>query len=186
MRYKKIIIFIIILLWIAGSAAQIWRINSLYPNPEEKPAVKGESVLYKGLTLTAGDVEVYTWEELQEVYPDWQGGFFIQDEESTLEQYNYIIFNITLTNETEEKISFGKEGTDMWVMESGLVHNGSDYFAYMSLNPHIMGQFEPGDTETLKLPYSILREYKSIDELKSDGIKLVYSYYPTKNYILYQ
>ena len=56
----------------------------------------------------------------------------------------------------------------------------------MMLNPEYTGSFEAGAELEVKLVYPIADRYLSWEKLNNSDIKIIYSYYPTKNYILYE
>lgn len=177
-RYKKLagIILVVILFLIWGYF--VWDMNVRYPNPEEKVLRPGEQALYQGLTLYAGDIEVYTREEFEELYEYSSGS----DENGT-----YIVAEAVLENNTEETIALSENQPLYWVVEVGYkCHNASEYVSFQILNKEYSSitVLKPGDVMELKIPYYINPIAATYDVIRKEDIRIVYSYYPTKNYIL--
>lgn len=182
MRYKKMLAVILPLICIACIAA-IYNVNYVYPMPKDIFYTEGETAVYKGLDITIGELELYQNEQVQTVYPEIYSGF---DSSGKDTDTNIIIANIKIKNTTDRKISLGKESITIWPVEAGYVGNGIDLSCFMMLNPEYTGSFEAGTELEVKLVYPIADRYLSWEKLNNSDIKVIYSYYPTKNYILYE
>lgn len=182
--YKKIIIGIVSLVLLACSAYMIYNVNSVFPNADCKAYVTGDETRYRGLKLTVGDIEIYTQEELEEKYPAVKN---INPEFENVGAGNYIIANITLENDTDETVQLGKLGSVTgWAVEKDMYGNGISYFTFLELNPSYGTSFSSGQKKELILPFRIGEEWVAYDELIQGDIKIIYSFYPTKAYILYE
>ena len=183
--YKKIIIGIAALELLSCSAYMIYNVNSVFPNADSKAYRTGDVTRYRGLKLTVGEVGIYTQEELEEKYPD------VKNIDSSF-QYdgngNYVIANITLENDTDETVELGKLGSVTgWVIETDMYGNGMSYFTFLELNPSYGGQsFSKGQKQELILPFHLGEEWITYDKLTQEDIKIIYSFYPTKAYILHE
>lgn len=62
---------------------------------------------------------------------------------------------------------------------------GSDLEVFLALNPDYSSSIPAGEKMELKIAYCILNEYMTLEEIQNTDIKIVYSYYPTKNYFFY-
>lgn len=178
--FKRIILALTVLILTMVCGYMIYRINIMYPSPENVAYQPGDTAKYKGMFMHMGEIELYDSEEAAKTYPELAD--LIRGE---TEQKNWFIVNLELENSTEQKISFGKESIAMCVIEVGLESNGIGFQEFMALNPDYKSSLEPGESMQVKLPYSIWEKYISPEEVENTDIKLVYSYYPTKNYILY-
>lgn len=187
-RYRKIIIGIGAFILLVCSVLKIYDINKTFPNTEDKAYRTGEETRYKGLKLTVGDVEIYTTKEFIEKYPNVQSEFdFLGDNYLDSLNYSYVIANITVENDTENIIKSGKiDRITSWVIETDMKGNGMDMFSFMALNPDSDGSFAAGEKQELKLPFYVSEEWTEYEKIKKEDIKIVFSYYPTKSYILYE
>lgn len=174
-NYKKMAVILVGII-LAG----IWLfltidINRRYPNPEEKQLKAAEKGYYKGMELEVGEIELYTKEEYENRY-----GVAA----SMTEPGTYITVNLTLKNNTDQAVLLDKEGPVMWLLEVGnLYHNSCIYQDFISLNGENRGIMEAHSSWELTLPYFVYSESVLYDRLKKEEIRIVYSYYPTKNYI---
>lgn len=192
MSYKKIIIAVPILIFFAVSVFMIYNVNSVYPNAEEKAYREGDVTRYKGLKMTVGEVEIYTEDELIEEYADIDingklttEGYIVEGEH--ISEGTYIIVNITLENDTDETITFGKlDDIYYWITEVGMTANSTFLRLFFEINPVIYSSFSAGDVQEMKLLYRMDERNISYEQLKQNDIKVVFSYYPTKEYLLYE
>lgn len=185
MRYKKIIIGIAVTVFLICSVFMIYNVNSVFPNTDDKAYITGDETRYRGLKLTVGEIGVYTREEFIKKYPAGAGNYGPISEYT--EGHNYVVANITLENDTDETISIGKFGTvTLWQIEADLNGNGISYGKFMVLNPTYSVSFPSGTKQELILPFVIAEEWNTYEELKQSDIKIIYSFYPTKSYILYE
>ncbi len=185
MRYYKWLICGAVVLALAAGGVRIASINKVFPSPENKVYREGETFHYKGLEAKAGEVEIYNREEIKVAYP----GIDMEDEvleNGQTEEVTYIVANVEISNKTENTISMGKTGVAQWILEAGLYANGADYTSFLSLNPSYSRTFYAGDTKTIKIVFTIRNEYMTKRELEETPLKVVYSYYPSKNYIYYE
>lgn len=184
MRYKKIIIGTVALLFLAVSVFMIYNVNSVFPNTEDKAYRTGDETRYRGLKLTVGEIEVYTEEEAVEKYPAIKDTQLYETDKG---KFNYVIANITLENDTDDVITFGKFGSvGQWCIEAGLEGNGMSYFDFLALNPTYHKSFSVGDKQDIILPFTLSKKWITYEELKKEDIKIIYSFYPEKIYILYE
>ena len=178
MYYKKIIIGAAVLIFFAFSVFMIYNVNSVFPNAEDKAYRTGDEIRYRGLKLTVGEIEVWTQEEFQEKY------HAIQKNDSDC---NYVIAKITLENDTDKIIKFGKFGSvTHWVIETGINGNGMDQLLFIELNPSYATSFSSGQKQELILPFYLSEEQITYYELMQEDKKIIYSFYPTKAYILHE
>lgn len=184
MRYKKIIIVVVVLVFFLVSIFMIYNINTVFPSAVEKAYRVGDTTRYKGLKLTVGDVEIYTEEEIMEKYPDIQSG--LEKERYVNDKSTYIIANFTLENDTDEAVSFGKlDHILYWVIETNMDRNGASPL-FFQLNPEFDSSFSSGEVQEIKLLYQISEVWTSYEEIIHSDKKIVFSYYPTKSYLLYK
>lgn len=180
MKYKITGMTLAVVALISG-ILMIYQVNQTYPNPQHEVIRPGEIAKYKGLVLYAGNIEVYETGEVKTVYTD-------VDEELFEEDAYWVIINVELENQTEEEIKLTKERLTDWRLEAGVHMNGISAGAFMQLNPDFHSDWKAGEKQSVKLPFSIWK--KSLEQtgqvMKETDIMLVYSYYPTKNYILYE
>lgn len=182
--YKKIITGIVVFMLLICSAYMIYNVNSVFPKADSKAYRTGDETRYRGLKLTVGEVEIYTQEELEEKYPAIKN---INPEFKNVGVNNYVIANITLENDTDETIELGKFGSvTSWVIETVLYGNGINYFTFLELNPSYSTSFSTGQKQELILPFCVGEGWATYDELMQGNIKIIYSFYPTKVYILYE
>lgn len=175
-RYKRIILIVLIALLFGLWGYLVYDMNVRYPNPEEKILRNGEQTLYKGLTLTAGDISVYSRKELEERY-DYAG---VESTDGT-----YILAEVTLENNTEDKIFLSGDQPLYWVAEIGyLCCNGINMGLSQFFKTDYNIMLNPGESTELILPYYIFNINGTYDQIKKEEIRIVYSYYPTKNYIV--
>lgn len=182
MCYKKMLVVILPFICIA-CIAMIYNVNRVYPMPKDIFYTEGETAVYKGLDISIGEIELYQNEQVQTVYPEIYSGF---DSSGKDTDTNIIIANIKIKNTTDRKISLRKEGIVTWPVEAAYVGNDVDLSCFMMLNPEYTGSFEAGAELEVKLVYPIADRYLSWEKLNNSDIKVIYSYYPTKNYILYE
>ncbi|MCI8365890.1 MAG: hypothetical protein HFG34_13240 [Eubacterium sp.] len=177
-NYKKYTILIlavpVFLIW----GYLVWDINDRYPNPEEKILLAGEQARYQGILLTAGDIKIYSSAEFDALY-DYSSG----DEKIG----TYIVIQAELKNDTEETIILSENQPLYWIAEVGYrCSNAVNIDTFQILNKDYTGMvlIEPGEVFKVELPYFIYSINASYDVIKKQDIRVVYSYYPTKNYIL--
>ena len=181
-RYKKIIIGIIVLALFSCSVFMIYNVNSVFPNTDEKIYRTGDETRYRGLKLTVGEMNIYTEDEFAEKYPDTKD---INEMFNYENAKNYVVVNITLENDTDENIQFGKFGSVTgWVVETCMNANGIDNFVFSVLNPSYSRLILSGAKKEIILPFEIPEEWATYDELRESDKKIIYSLYPTKSYIL--
>ena len=179
----------IVLICVWGSMT--YRINKAYPNPENIPVKLGERTKFHGAFLTGESAEVLSPEEMLENYPQLTDTYEIMGEEISKEmlqdfqQYNYMLVKVKLVNGTDCDINFGKNGDALyWIFEEGRESNAQEMFLFQTLNPEYSGSgIKANSEQEVILVSSIMKMYQSLEELKKQEIKVVYSYYPTKNYI---
>ena len=161
-------------------------VNRRFPSPENVSTQPGETTSFKGIKLTSGDMEIYDYEGLINQYPQVETAYYIMDEERKLAEdaYHFII-PVTIENSTENPWSIGKEGILSWVMETGTTNNGMDFFSFEELNPDYDGNLEPGESQEIRLTFSIIKDYMTMEEAIKWDKKIIYSYYPSKNYLYY-
>ena len=185
MRYKKIIAGVVILILFICSVFMIYNINSVFPNSDDKVFRTGDVTRYRGLKLTFGEIGVYTKDEMIEKYPAAANNYFPVSDDT--DDNNYVIAIITLENDTEETISFGKFGSVTgWAAEAGLNSNGSDYNKFIVLNTTYSSTFLSGAKQEIILPFAFPKYWITYDELKKEDIKIIYSFYPSKCFVLYE
>lgn len=185
MRYKKIIIGIAVTAFLICSGFMIYNVNSVFPNTDDKEYMTGDETRYKGLKLTVGETGVYTREEFIKKYPAGAENYGPIPEYT--EEHNYVVAEIILENDTDETVSIGKFSTvTFWQIEADFNGNGMDYGKFMVLNPTYSLSFQSGTKQELILPFMIPEEWISYEKLKQSDIKIIYSFYPTKCYILYE
>lgn len=185
MRCKKIIIGTAAVIFLVVSVFMIYNVNSVFPNTEDEAYRTGDETRYRGLKLTVGEIGVYTEEDAVEKYPAIEDAQFYEGTDKG--RYNYVIAKIVLENDTDETVTFGKFGSvGDWAIEAGLNGNGMDMFIFLALNPTYHKSFLSGDKQELILPFGISKEWITYEELKKEDIKIIYSFYPKKIYILYE
>lgn len=190
-RSKKLIMILMILLIFGIWVYMVYDVNHRFPNPVNIACEPGETAGYKGVTLTAGEIEIFSYDEALEHYPSLADAYKSLGTDSTdssenARNYSYVLVHVCLENTTDNTISFGKESIILWTMEAGTHQNGTDFFQFTILNPEYRGSVAAHETIDLILPYGMSLNYMSLEELKSSDIRIVYSYYPTKNYLYYQ
>lgn len=188
MYYKKIIIAVTALIFFIVSGFMIYNVNTDYPNAEEKAFKVGEVTRYKGLKLTVGELEIYTEKELIEKYEDTNIAEQIIKGNLDAAESTYIIANVTLENDTDETITFGKlDSLGYWIIEVGMTSNGTLNFQYV-INPNwdSLKSYSVGEVQNVKLLYCLTKNKISYDQIKQSDVKIIFSYYPTKNYLLYE
>lgn len=191
-HFKKIavIIFLVIIAGIWGY--MVYQINANYPASKNIAITEGEEGRYKGLRIIPEDLEICSYQEAIDKYPDLFSSYSSLDEEGTsltgeMDLYNYVFVHIKIRNTMNTELSMGKESILYWPIEvNGTESNCMDMFQFTQMNPFYSKTFEGGKELELILPYAIYSEYVSLEELKKSELKIVYSYYPTKNYILYE
>lgn len=183
-HYKGLLCGLAAVVLVLG-AVRIVSLNKALPSPEDKPVTVGEKFIYKGLEGTVGDVEIYNKEEMQTAYPDIELEVDGLDD-SHISDSTYIVANVKMTNNTQDTVYMGKTGVAQWILEAGLNSNGVDAYIFSSLNPDYSRTFQAGDSEEIKLVYTIWSDYMTKEELEKSPLKVVYSYYPGKNYIYYE
>lgn len=191
MRYRKWVILIVCLLLFGVWAYFVYDVNERFSNPENRIVEQGQTASYKGLTIAPGEVEILSYQEMVERYPDFDSTYDEMGEEAEetiheMAHYHYILVHLSIENPTDEKISFGKESITLWPIEVGVQGNGMDPFMLMYFNPGYDGSFTAHEKMDMILPYTIYTEYLTLEEIKKEDIRVVYSYYPTKNYIFYE
>lgn len=177
-KYRKpagiILSIILILVW----GYFVWDVNVRYPNPEEKIIRPGETGLYKGLNFQAGNINIYTKSEFEKLY-DFSSG---EDEDGT-----YIVAEAVFENKTEETIVLSEDQPLYWPVEVGYQRGSNiEYGSFQALNRNYSGNtvLKPGEKMEVSLTFYIHQSALAYDEIKREDIRIVYSYYPTKNYIL--
>ena len=123
--------------------------------------------------------------KLKQRYPDIELEMDGLDD-SHISDSTYIVANVKMTNNTQDTVYMGKTGVAQWILEAGLNSNGVDAYIFSSLNPDYSRTFQAGDSEEIKLVYTIWSDYMTKEELEKSPLKVVYSYYPGKNYIYYE
>lgn len=195
-RFKKMILIVFCLL-VLGSAGGVWgymvyMVNQNFPAAENIAITEGEEGRYKGLRLTAGEMEIYDYEEAVSKYPALISSYDSMETEGTavledMKNYYYVFVHMNIRNTMNQTLDFGKESILYWPIEVGsVISNCMDMFQFTQLNPMYSRSFDENEELDMVLPYAIYKEYISLEDLKQSEIKIVYSYYPTKNYMLYQ
>ena len=114
MRYRKWVILIVCLLLFGVWAYFVYDVNERFSNPENRIVEQGQTASYKGLTIAPGEVEILSYQEMVERYPDFDSTYDEMGEEAEetiheMAHYHYILVHLSIENPTDEKISFGKE-----------------------------------------------------------------------------
>lgn len=183
-RFKKIMIILIICVLTTVCIVRIYHINNRYPDPENIAVRQGETTIYKGMKLTAKELEIYTEKELLDKYPKLADSW--ERNEDTKAAFTYIIANMNLKNESQQDISLGKSSITHFFLEINNVEgNAVSQGDFIILNPDYKNTFQAGSESDIKLVYEISDMYMTYNEIKGSRIKIVYSYYPTKNYLYY-
>ena len=170
----------------------VYQVNANYPAAKNIAITEGEEGRYKGLRITPEGLEICSYEEAVDKYPELVSSYSSLDDEGTsltgeMDLYNYVFVHIKICNTMDTKLSMGKESILYWPIEvNGIESNCMDMFQFTQMNPSYSRTFEGGKELELILPYAIYSEYVSLEELKKSELKIVYSYYPTKNNILYK
>jgi hypothetical protein len=188
-RYRRIILSVVLIVIIGVWGYFTYNINKSYPNPKNISVRQGEEFKYKGADITVDEMNVYTFDELIKKYPELQTAYDVMGEDGEnqkkeAKKFNYFVSIMNVKNNQSKTINFGKESIPNWVMEISPYANGMDFFYFQTLNEGYTKVLDSGEMEQVILCYGILDEYVSIEKMRSSDIKLVYSYYPTKNYVL--
>ena len=160
-------------------------VNRRFPNPENIKTEQNETVDYKGISITAKEIEIYRYEQLIEHYPQLESVYDLLGGEEKESNNCYYIVTVVMENRTKKIWNQGKESVVEWMLEVGEEYNGVDFFAFSELNWDYHKTMEPGESQEIKLPYSIREDYITLEEAVKEDKKIIYSYYPTKNYFFY-
>lgn len=68
--FKKIIFVLAVLILAAICGYRIYRVNTIYPSPENIACQPGDTVKYKGILMHTGEIEIYTSEDAAKAYPN--------------------------------------------------------------------------------------------------------------------
>lgn len=180
---KNAMIFFLCLLFILWGYFT-YDVNRRFPNPENIKAEQNETVDYKGISMFAKDMEIYPYDRLMERYPQLEQVYDLMEVEDEKNDI-YFIVPVTIENRTKDVWKQGKESIGEWVLEVGEESNGVDYFYFLEMNPDYHKTLEPGESQNIIIPFSINEDYLTLEEAVSEDKKIVYSYYPTKNYLFY-
>ncbi len=191
MRCKKVMIGCIVLLVFCIWGYFVYRVNAEYPNPKHKAYEAGDVTQYKGLNLTVGSAEVYSYGEFVNAYPQVksaydkfgeQGGALRND----MMKYNIVVAHATLENPSDRTIDLGKERVTSWKLEVENESNGCSQFEFDVLNPTYSTTVKAHEKQDVIFVFSLLDEFLTLEELKCEDVKIVFSYYPTKSYMLFK
>ena len=191
-HFKKIIMIVLLVAFAGIWGYLVYQVNANYPAAKNIAITEGEEGRYKGLRITPEGLEICSYEEAVDKYPELVSSYSSLDDEGTsltgeMDLYNYVFVHIKIRNTMDTKLSMGKESILYWPIEvNGIESNCMDMFQFTQMNPSYSRTFEAGKEIELILPYAIYKEHVSLEELKKSELKIVYSYYPTKNYILYK
>ena len=183
-----------IILLISGILLVLWGfftydINQRFPNPENIGVKQGETVDYKGIKLTAGEIEIYDGQELLKHYPEVENvDDYVDDEELEYKNRNkdcYFIIHVSMENVTDNVWEAGKEGLVTWTLEAGNHAQGVGLEDFLCINPDSRSTLEPGEKQDLKYIYRMPEEWMTVEEAGKVDKKVIYSYYPSKNYLYY-
>ena len=179
-------------IFIAGILLLVWAyftydVNKRFPNPKNISLKAGETTDYKGIKLSAGEeIEIYDYDGLVKQYPQLELVYdLMEDEKEMAGDAYFFLAPVTFHNPTKQEWNMGKESIIMWVLETGNTNNGVDYFVFSELNPDYSGTLEPGETMEIKLPFSITKDYITMEKAMKWDKKIIYSYYPAKNFLYY-
>lgn len=187
MRFRKIVFVLVLTVILIFWGHGVYRINHAYPNPENKEYKEGEVTSYKGLQMKVGALEVYSPQQLEEAYPDIKAYYDEKPEEREYAQANtWFVVQVVLENTSEEDITMYYSSVNYWTVEVGTVGNGSSMEEFMVLNPQYSNTVRAGEKMEVLVPYNIGKEYITMEEIEDEDIKIVFSYYPTKSYMLYK
>jgi hypothetical protein len=151
-------------------------INTRYPNAKEQELRNGKQGMYKGLVLSAKNIEVYTKEAFEDKF-NYTGG---KSDEGT-----YVLAYLSLTNDTKETIVLENDQPLYWIAEVGeKTSNACDYDAFQKLNGSYDVLIDEGETLNIRLPYYFMNQMIDYKDVIEEQIRIVYSYYPTKNYMI--
>lgn len=186
MSYKKYIGVVILLAVIGLWAYLVMDVNRRYPKPENIRVQSGETISYQGIKVIPGEMEIYDYQSLIRQYPRMKAMGRSVDEELISHDECYFIVPITIENIMESR--WESTGTSLvsWVIETGSTANGMDYFAFKEMNPEYDGILEPGESQKISLIFSIIGDYITMDQALQWDKKIVFSYYPNKNFLYYQ
>ncbi len=183
---SKIIIAIGVICVVTIIGLMIYNINTKYPNREVKPVYLGESNDIDNLEVRLKEINVYNSDELLNVLqsmliPDEYNQIMLNN----LSNYNCVMVELEVTNNLEENISFNAmEKFCKYTLEVRDYYNNGDNVLFKSVNSNYDGVIETNTIESIKVPILIHNSYISFEEIKSEEIRLVYSYYPEKCYFV--
>lgn len=187
-KRRKIYIFLLFLIGIICYVYFVYDINKRFPSPENYVVKEGESFLYQGIYMDVEKHEFLTYSQLNEKYHPVEAGVL---EDLFYEKKNgyYLCQYLKIHNTQNEEIDL-KSAYDIgnWCYESRKDYNGMTFVGCVmdgELTVEKGGiSVQPGESKEVMLCYYIGREGKDIKTVKKENFKIVYSLYPTKNYIL--
>ncbi|MFQ9933574.1 MAG: hypothetical protein ACLRVQ_03990 [Lachnospiraceae bacterium] len=185
MRCCKYIVAVAVIALLGIWGYFVYDINDAYPSPEEKCYSINEEFEYYGLNIKGRSIELYEYEEFAEGYDKCEESL-IYDENK--EDYLYVVVTLHITNMTGHDILVNGNPVYAWMIETGIDANGIDEILLEVVNfseDIFHGDFE-GDIE---LPFKIpeyLTEGKSKEDILKEGVKVIVSYYPYKEYISFK
>lgn len=193
MFYKRFSIIFII-----AAAVGVWLyfvadMRQKFPNPENIAVMPGEEGVYKGAVIYSEDIHICDYDGLLELYPELgeeTGSIdmpYMMESRETARQKTYIAVEYVLENRGDEEVQLlhPKENLINMVIEAGAYTNGADYAFAKRLNPSLGRSLGAGEKQQIRLVFSFFEFNLSIEEAEQSDIRLVYSLYPTKEYLYY-
>ena len=174
-----VIVLILLFFWVG---VKIVAVNTEYPSPSQEIYDIGEAYSDSTIALVCEQASIYTLESLNETYncetpPSVLDSF----SEKKLADMRVYCFTLTITNKADRPMelpayTFNLESVD-WANSIS-----SAYFFLLNNTESFVLRIEPGQSETVTLPYFLPSEVfqETTDVLKERDFKLIYSVYPVK------
>ena len=140
-HFKKIIMIVLLVAFAGIWGYLVYQVNANYPAAKNIAITEGEEGRYKGLRITPEGLEICSYEEAVDKYPELVSSYSSLDDEGTsltgeMDLYNYVFVHIKICNTMDTKLSMGKESILYWPIEvNGIESNCMDMFQFTQMNP---------------------------------------------------
>jgi hypothetical protein len=185
-RYIQLGILVAIVAVAAASAFRIYQLNSEYPPPATKAYALGETVSAGDVTLAAQDAYFVNPNQMQEMFPEFDGGLIENGKPLAPERYKIFLVVLKVNNESDRD-----QQVDLrFYLQSGAWSNGADPFLFQQTNGGSEGLIRTiGAHEeiVLRCPYLLydfmFKNSGDWERVESRSYRVVLSNYPTQHVI---
>ena len=157
------------------------RINRKYPPPVVEKATVGESLVLRGVEISAEKFELLTPDQVDELATGYLESAMASMPSLKREEYRLLLVTIHMKNVSDET---QRTETPTFSAESRAWTNGVNFDLYMFLNKEedVRTELEPGEEATIVLPYDVMKMHfweKDWEQIDERSFEVVVNLYPT-------